>query len=341
YGEADEITALDIYDVKMSSADFSPLTVLYTMAIENAGLDEDHIKMPASPVLAEVNLSGNEISGMTFGQYPDLKSLSLSYNLYESFDASVYPKLEVLSLGFNKLTDVTLDNPNLWGIELAANELESISLSGLPALHQLYVDGNKLSTIDVAPVAETLTVLDISNNYFTFATLPDVSGMATLNQFYYGNQAPLDVECVDGRVDLSEQAMVGDTPTEYYWFLGEVYVDPETGGVVGELLESSGDDPEYTVTDGVTGFHYTFSDKVTGLLINAEYPYLALFTKPVIIDTTVGIQDATVDVDPDAIVDVFTTSGICVRRGVRAAEALDGLERGIYLVGSRKVYVAR
>ncbi|MDE6285484.1 MAG: hypothetical protein K2L99_00630, partial [Muribaculaceae bacterium] len=40
YGEADEITALDIYDVKMSSADFSPLPGLSTMASENAGLDE-------------------------------------------------------------------------------------------------------------------------------------------------------------------------------------------------------------------------------------------------------------------------------------------------------------
>ncbi len=341
YDSPDDITVFDIFNVPMSSIDASPLTSVNTFAIENAGLDQDHIILPASPELEELRLIDNKLTDMTFEQYPDLRSLDLSYNAYESFDVSKYPKLQVLSMAGNKLSDITFDNPLLWGVDVSSNGLEEVSLVGLPVIHQFYVANNKLSTIDFTPAAATLTVTDISANYFTFATMPDVSGMAGLNKFYYGNQAPVEVQCVDGRVDLSAQAKVGDVETQFYWFLGEVYVDPETGGVVGEMLEGEGDDPEYTVENGVTGFHYTFSDKVTGLLLNAAYPNLALFTKPFEVDSTVGITDARIEADPDTVVDVFTTSGICVRRGVRLGDALTGLEKGIYIVGARKVYVAR
>ncbi len=341
YGSADELTVFDIIDVPLSSIDASPLTSLLTFAVDNAGLDKENITMPASPTLKNVRLSGNRLFDMTFENYPNLIAIDLTYNQYESFDASLYSNLEVLSLGNNELTEVSFDNPAMWGFEAGQNKLESIDLNGLPAIHQLYLADNQLSSIDLSPVTETLTVLDISSNKFRFSTLPDISGMLTLNKFYYANQAPIEVECVDGCVDLSAEAKVDDVATQFYWFLGEVYVDPENGGVVGEMLEGTGDDPEYTVTNGITGFHYTFSDKVTGLLLNEAYPNLGLFTKPFDVDSTVGIVDAKTELDADAIVDVFTVSGLCVRRGVRAAEALNGLDKGIYIVGARKVYVAR
>lgn len=37
------------------------------------------------------------------------------------------------------------------------------------------------------------------------------------------------------------------------------------------------------------------------------------------------------------VVDVFTLSGVKVKAGVKKAEALDGLERGIYIVDGKKV----
>lgn len=41
--------------------------------------------------------------------------------------------------------------------------------------------------------------------------------------------------------------------------------------------------------------------------------------------------------NPNAKVDVYTISGVCVRKNVPAASALNGLDRGIYIVGGQKV----
>lgn len=41
--------------------------------------------------------------------------------------------------------------------------------------------------------------------------------------------------------------------------------------------------------------------------------------------------------NPNAKVDVYTISGVCVRKNVPAASALDGLSRGVYIVGGQKV----
>lgn len=51
--------------------------------------------------------------------------------------------------------------------------------------------------------------------------------------------------------------------------------------------------------------------------------------------TITGIVSATGDVNTR--VDVYTLSGVCVRKNVPAATALDGLDRGIYIVGGQKV----
>lgn len=51
--------------------------------------------------------------------------------------------------------------------------------------------------------------------------------------------------------------------------------------------------------------------------------------------TITGIVSATGNVN--VRVDVYTLSGVCVRKNVPAATALDGLDRGIYIVGGQKV----
>lgn len=53
--------------------------------------------------------------------------------------------------------------------------------------------------------------------------------------------------------------------------------------------------------------------------------------------TSVGeVLDNTAE-DGGKMVDVFTQSGVKVKAGVKKAEALSGLERGIYIVGGKKV----
>lgn len=52
-----------------------------------------------------------------------------------------------------------------------------------------------------------------------------------------------------------------------------------------------------------------------------------------------AVSDITADDAPDAPVDVYNLQGIAVRNSVARAEATEGLPRGIYIVGGRKVIV--
>lgn len=52
---------------------------------------------------------------------------------------------------------------------------------------------------------------------------------------------------------------------------------------------------------------------------------------------TTGIGSITTE--SDNVVDVYSPAGVCIRRQVEAEKALEGLSKGIYIVGSRKILV--
>lgn len=64
--------------------------------------------------------------------------------------------------------------------------------------------------------------------------------------------------------------------------------------------------------------------------VNADTPKLLFFEAPSIDDVQSGLQ--VVAIDSEAIVDVFSIDGITLRTGIEAAEALEGLAPGIYVL---------
>lgn len=52
---------------------------------------------------------------------------------------------------------------------------------------------------------------------------------------------------------------------------------------------------------------------------------------------TTGI--GSIATESDNVVDVYSPAGVCIRRQVKAEKALEGLSKGIYIVGSRKILV--
>lgn len=56
-----------------------------------------------------------------------------------------------------------------------------------------------------------------------------------------------------------------------------------------------------------------------------------------IVSTTVGIKSAVSG--KKSIVDVYTTDGVLIRKGVKASEAKNGLAKGVYIIGKEKVLV--
>lgn len=126
-----------------------------------------------------------------------------------------------------------------------------------------------------------------------------------------------------------------------YNFTGIPVATDETehhhGLLTGVLVETAVDAEHYTIAhDGETS-----SFTKTGGLVNANHAYIQsdkatapviYFEAPENIDT--GVENIAAD---DRLVDVFTTTGIKIRRNVTAAKALDGLDPGIYILsdGSR------
>lgn len=347
YDDASNISVFASMGITMSNFDGSPMTGLTAVNIHGAGLQDGQIHLAPEAPIYEIVLDGNKFKTESFGQYP-VSNLNLANNKYESIDLSVYPDLRFAQLADNvNNTSVKLNNRNLMQLDMTNNSLSEIDLNGLPGLQELLLGDNKLHEIDITPVKNNLRALYLAGNYFTFATLPLPSdlNLEVSTAYSYANQKPIDVECENGRIDLTDQSMVAGTPTEYRWFLGnyqgDVYYDYYYEDFVGQMLEGpdASSDPDFVVENGVTTFLRNQSMKVIGAMTNAELPNLILFTTP----TAINKHQAGVEMKPEdafgEIVDVVNLSGAVVRRQVPVREALQDLEPGIYIIGGKKVLV--
>lgn len=324
YDDATDLKVFSIYGVAMSSVDVSKLTAVDAVSIGGAGLTASQFKLPENPNLTELNLSGNKLTEFPFAsKYHNLQVLNLSNNAFTEFDASAIENLQCLYLSNNKLTSVNFNNNQLWDLHLNSNAFETINLNGLGGLQQLFLNSNKLSTIDLAPVSKTIRALGIVDNCFTFATLPNPADAPSLNVMLYGIQQPVEVECVEGKVDLSSQADIRGTATTYEWFLGDATLDIESGEYVGErLIEGE----EFSVEGGVTTFYYTFNEKVMCVMSNPLYPNLLLTSSRLSVDKA-GIEEVK---QPEGHT---SQSAIYDLSGRRVANP----SRGLYIINGKKI----
>lgn len=338
YSETNDLTVFNLGGLSLSSIDASKLNNLVLFGVQNAGLTEDNIVWPTSTSLGEMRLSGNNISSIDLTRYANLFDLNLTDNKLTSFDASRYPNLQMLSIARNQLTSFTADNSQMWHLDLANNQLGEIDLTRLPAMHQMSLIGNQLSHIDVSQM-KGLSVLYLDNNKFRPSTLP----LNTYTLYTCANQAPLEVDIVDGTVDLSSEAVVNGKETVYRWFVDKPTFDTE-GNLVGEELII---DDEYLLDNGVTQFTRSI-DNVMCVLTNEEFPNVYFYTD--LIDIKTGISnvtadgnnisiavngsDVTVNVAKDVAVRLATLDGALVRsaRTVNGTCTLHNLVRGAYII---------
>ena len=346
YDTPSDITVLSVDGIGMSDFDGSSLTNLTMLGLYGTGLAPESVKFPEKTSMKELSIDESGFTSLDLSEFPALQSLVFTGSMVEEMDLSKAPKLQTAVLGRNKLTSVKLDNPELWGLDLTSNNLSSIDVSATPRLEQLLLISNNFSEIDLSPLKSVLKALVLVGNRFTFASLPRKADFPSMGEaFYYGNQAPVEASLVGDKIDLSSQARVGDTETVYTWYLGEISVDPDTNEIVGEKLvaegDESGDEPEYSIKDGVTTFFVNYTDPVICVMTNTVYPNLVLYTDYIDISSVSGIDDIFSDgsLDPDAPVSVYSLQGILLRENVRRADATVGLTPGIYLVGGRKVAV--
>lgn len=325
YDENDGVRVFSIYNTPMKSMDATGMKAVKMFGLSGASIPEGQLKLPVAPTLDELSLNNNGLTSMSLDGLENLVSLSLNGNNLTSIDVSALKKLQVLYLSNNNLNSIVLDNPQLWELTATGNELESLDLAGVPAMQQLWLSHNKLSQIDISAMPH-LHVLTLDNNRFDLTTLPVPS-----NNFYvygYTNQASMPISVVDGSVDLSSQAKVGDVNTVYTWYIDTPYFD-EADELVGEELYEG---EEYTLENGVTTFIKSFSH-IMCVMTNTVFPSLYLYTD--FVDVTVaGLDNVSVADGGMAVTvdgDVITVCSSDADGTPVALVALDGrvLARGV------------
>ena len=287
----DKVKVFSVANVNMTDVDLTGLKEAKLIAVTRAGLTS--IKLPAAPNLTDLNLEGNELTDINLSAFPKLNFISLTGNKIKTFDLSQAPNLGIAYLSSNKMKEIKLNNPKLWNLDLSDNDLENVSLDKLPMLEQLWLNANKLTKVDVSKNTN-LTVLNVVGNRLKFSTMPLPSNNGKpFNRYSYNLQAPIDVKCVNGKVDLSSEAVVGGEMTTYHWFIGNVtYRDGELQGERLELNE------EYTLENGVTTLKLdkTFTNLVC-VMANDNFPNALIYTNYITFTPATGIDAVTTDKD--------------------------------------------
>lgn len=287
----DKVKVFSVANVNMTDVDLTGLKEAKLIAVTRAGLTS--IKLPAAPNLTDLNLEGNELTDINLSAFPNLNFISLTGNKIKTFDLSQAPNLGIAYLSSNKMKEIKLNNPKLWNLDLSDNDLENVSLDKLPMLEQLWLNANKLTKVDVSKNTN-LTVLNVVGNRLKFSTMPLPSNNGKpFNRYSYNLQAPIDVKCVNGKVDLSSEAVVGGEMTTYHWFIGNVtYRDGELQGERLELNE------EYTLENGVTTLKLdkTFTNLVC-VMANDNFPNALIYTNYITFTPATGIDAVTTDKD--------------------------------------------
>lgn len=304
YDENDDVTVFSFNNAKVSKLDVSKMKQLTNFTWTNGNLANAEVKYPESPALRELGLSANGFTKLPdLSKYTALEMLNMSVNELDAIDVSTMPTLKLLYAGGNKLTNVKLNNPHMWGLSLESNQLASIDLSGVPALEQISLVNNNLTALDVDGL-KNLKSLYVSGNNLTIATLPLPNENWLM--YEYKNQKALDVqvkdECI---VDLSSQMSRNGEETQYFWYVGSPWYD-ENDELTGEELYV---DEEYDIKDGVTTFKIEI-DGIMCVMTNPLFPDLYLYTNMLDVRGS-GIEEITVD-GMDAKTEFYNLNGIRV-----------------------------
>lgn len=178
----------------VSTVDVSNLANLETLWIRNTTNDQ----------LTDIDLSNNtELKNIYIGGKNNAND-ALTY-----IDLTNNTKLEIATVAYNQLRAIKMgsDYPELTSLSLTDNKLKELNITGnFPKLKTLTANKNELTTAVVPEVS--YTTLNLANNKLNFATLPI---FATT----YGNQAEYEVKSPVSILDLTDQADVNGTETEF------------------------------------------------------------------------------------------------------------------------------
>lgn len=311
------VGVFSIGGITMGSIDVSKLADCFCLTLSGTGLNT--IDLTALTKLEELNLEKNNLESVDLSKCTKLRTAILNGNLFSDFDLSNNTNLQLFAAAHNLIENINTNGlKNVFWLDLTGNMISKIDVSSMRGLQQLNLAENQLHEIDLSGNPQ-LMVLDIATNYFDFSTLP----VPQYSVYYYGNQAPLDVKCVDDKVDLSSQADVDGIPSSFYWFVGPITLIQDEDGNIDLLNDELFEGEDFLCNNGVSTFHKAH-DEVTGLIVNEIFPDILLYTKTISVTANPdGIENVKADNDAKAPaynlqgqrVNPNTHRGIIIRNG--------------------------
>ena len=226
---ATAITELDLHQNSLSSVDLSKLTALTSLMIgvnefesidlsanteltmldisdgKNAG-KLTSIDLSNNTKLTKVVLSGNKLSVLDLSKNPLVKTLTVLNNELASvtFGENTTSK-HTINLGGNKLTSVDLSGFTTYSgtyLRVRDNELKEIVLPG--KIGQIWADGNAFTLSQLYALKSQANTLTYASTY----TKPEA-------------QQPMAITADGNKVDLSSEAMLGESATVFTWNTAE------------------------------------------------------------------------------------------------------------------------
>ena len=140
--------------------------------------------------LRELDLSHNALSKIEITNLPDLVSVVLSYNPLEEVGFASCPKLELISIKNkqkdSKLTSFTaVSLPALRELNLYGNKISTLKLEELPSLSEINLENNSLTAVDFSKCSQSLTEVGLGSNKFTGEF--ELKGLENLSEFSIEN----------------------------------------------------------------------------------------------------------------------------------------------------------
>ena len=227
------ITELDLHQNNLTTVDLSKLTALKTLTI---GVNDfETIDLSANTELTKLDMSdgknNGKVTSVDLSKNTKLTNIVLSGNKLTTLDLSNNPVAKTITVLNNQLTSINLGANTATGhtINLGNNKLTSVDLSQFANTTNSFIylrDNNLTGDAIKLPANAVVKRLWVDGNAFTLAQLYALKNLAT-QTFTYATtytkaqaQAPYELPVkidVNGTVDLSSQAMLGETATTFVW----------------------------------------------------------------------------------------------------------------------------
>ena len=259
--EGDELTAIDVKNIPMYSADVTPSASLQHLNIVNAGIYT--IDLTWNRCLRTLNLSGNNLSTLSLagsnGNYSKnaLSEINLSNNFLSDLTLNDMRAIRNINLANNQLSALDLSfGDYVESIDISGNLFSEINLGYCVNLKSFKASNNQLTSI-IMPSENVLEYFACDNNNFTLASLP-LRGNIAEDAFIYAPQADYEIATKGPCTDLTSQNSICGNNTVFTWKKAD-------GTVLTEGVD-------YTITNGLTRFVNTEVGKIYCEMTNATFP---------------------------------------------------------------------